>query len=82
MLTRYSEVRCLSCQAVLLPIAKSVPRIHAFSGLAGGAMGIMFYKELGFATALVVLPIVLLFNCWVSYLSVQFQSKLAGDGTQ
>ena len=77
MLTRYSEFSCSKCQTSLIPLAQSVPRIHAFSGLAGGFIGILFYKDLGFATALIVVPLVLLFNCWVSFLSVKFQKKVS-----
>jgi hypothetical protein len=73
MLTKYSQCHCAKCHIALKPIAKTIPRVNAFSGLAGGFIGILFYKELGFGVAFLVLPIVLLFNCWVSSACVQFE---------
>lgn len=73
MLTKFSELNCVHCLKKLRPIEESVPRFHAISGLLAGIVGILFYKELGFLTALIVIPIVLLLNCFFTSRSVKFK---------
>jgi hypothetical protein len=73
MLTKFSELNCTHCAAELRPIEETVPRFHAFSGLLAGVVGIIFYKELGLLTALIVVPLVLLLNCFFTAKSVKFR---------
>lgn len=75
MLTKFSEVSCSHCHAELTPIEETVPRIHAFSGLAGGVVGYLFYRNIGFYAAIIVIPWVMLFNCWFSTLVVKFRVR-------
>jgi len=73
MLTRYSELNCVHCSRELRPIEATVPRFHALSGILAGVVGVLFYQELGFLTALVVIPLVLLLNCYFTSRSVKFR---------
>ena len=73
MLTKFSEITCAHCHAKLAPIEATVPRIHAFSGLAGGLIGYLFYRSIGLYAAIIVIPWVMLFNCWFSTLVVKFK---------
>jgi 2-methylisocitrate lyase-like PEP mutase family enzyme len=74
MLTRYSQLTCDACQESLIPLAETVPRIHAFSAMGAAFIGVFLTKHLSLLqTILMIVPVVLLFNCLVVTKTVYFE---------
>jgi hypothetical protein len=80
MLTRYTKLTCSDCSEAIRPIASSVPRIHAISGLGAAFVGIFLKQHLSLLqTILMIVPVVLIFNCLVVTKTVQFEQDSEGQ---